>query len=54
MYLFEYRKNPRLFWLTLAGLAVAVAVLWPASPKCSELNGQTWDYSVNAPIHCTK
>jgi hypothetical protein len=54
MYLFEYHKNPRLFWATMAGLLVVVVMLWPSNPKCSDLNGQTWDYSTNTPINCTK
>lgn len=52
MYLFEYNKNPRMFWLTLVGLLVAVVFLWPATPKCSSLHGHTWDYQENMPVDC--
>lgn len=52
MYLFNYRQNPRMFWLTLTALFVVVIVLWPQSPRCSQTHGQTWDYQTNTPLDC--
>lgn len=34
MYLLEYRRNPRMFWITLIALVVVVIFLWPRAPKC--------------------